>query len=187
MEPFSPEAGPYRTRSSHHVGLAEVTLHVHVQQQYFTGRYRGTSIIRNRRPLGPYSRTMPRALWGSEVVGPGPCNTQGYQPLSSESGTPLPESQGQKQAATVLHVPHSLDSEVVGSGPCVYRGTSLIRKRRTLEPYSRTMSRALWGSEVVGPGPCDTQGYQPLSSESGTPLPESQGQNQAATVLHVPH
>ena len=27
--------------------------------------YRGTSLIRNRRPLGPYSRTMPRALWGS--------------------------------------------------------------------------------------------------------------------------
>ena len=27
--------------------------------------YRGISPIRNRRPLGPYSRTMPRALWGS--------------------------------------------------------------------------------------------------------------------------
>jgi hypothetical protein len=27
--------------------------------------YRGTSLTRNRRPLGPYSRTMPRALWGS--------------------------------------------------------------------------------------------------------------------------
>ena len=25
--------------------------------------YRGTSLIRNRAPLGPYSRTMPRALW----------------------------------------------------------------------------------------------------------------------------
>ena len=24
--------------------------------------YRGTSLIRNRTPLGPYSRTMPRAL-----------------------------------------------------------------------------------------------------------------------------
>ena len=24
--------------------------------------YRGTSIIRNRHPVGPYSRTMPRAL-----------------------------------------------------------------------------------------------------------------------------
>jgi len=27
--------------------------------------YRGTSLVRNRRRLGPYSRTMPRALWGS--------------------------------------------------------------------------------------------------------------------------
>jgi len=27
--------------------------------------YRGTSLIRNSAPLGPYSRTMPRALWGS--------------------------------------------------------------------------------------------------------------------------
>jgi len=27
--------------------------------------YRGTSFIRNRRPLGTYSRTMPRALWWS--------------------------------------------------------------------------------------------------------------------------
>ena len=26
---------------------------------------RGTSLIRNHRILGPYSRTMPRALWGS--------------------------------------------------------------------------------------------------------------------------
>ena len=25
--------------------------------------YRGTSVIRNRRPLGTYSRTKPRALW----------------------------------------------------------------------------------------------------------------------------
>ena len=27
--------------------------------------YRGTSLIRNSAPLGPYSRTMPRALWRS--------------------------------------------------------------------------------------------------------------------------
>ena len=31
--------------------------------------YRGTSLIRNRGPLGPYSRTIPRALWGSSAVG----------------------------------------------------------------------------------------------------------------------
>jgi len=27
--------------------------------------YRGTSLIRNRAPLGTYSRTVPRALWKS--------------------------------------------------------------------------------------------------------------------------
>ena len=27
--------------------------------------YRGTSLIRNSSPLGPYSRLMPRALWWS--------------------------------------------------------------------------------------------------------------------------
>ena len=27
--------------------------------------YRGTSLIRNRLPLGPYSRPMPRVLWRS--------------------------------------------------------------------------------------------------------------------------
>ena len=32
-----------------------------------TGDYRGTSLIRNRAPLGPYSRTMPRVLGGSAV------------------------------------------------------------------------------------------------------------------------
>ena len=32
-------------------------------------RYRGTLLIRNRPPLGPYGRTMPRALWWPEGVG----------------------------------------------------------------------------------------------------------------------
>jgi len=31
--------------------------------------YRGTSLTRNSAPLGPYSRTMPRALWWSEGGG----------------------------------------------------------------------------------------------------------------------
>ena len=31
--------------------------------------YRGTSLIRNCPPLGPYSRTMPRALWKSQGGG----------------------------------------------------------------------------------------------------------------------
>jgi len=28
--------------------------------------YRGTSLIKNSHPLGPYSRPMPRALWWSQ-------------------------------------------------------------------------------------------------------------------------
>ena len=31
----------------------------------FDPAYRGTSLIRNRAPLGPYGRNMPRALWWS--------------------------------------------------------------------------------------------------------------------------
>ena len=37
------------------VGKAGVTLHR-------PGLYRGTSLIRNRQPVGSYSRTMPRLL-----------------------------------------------------------------------------------------------------------------------------
>ena len=32
---------------------------------YSSQLYRGTSLIRKRHPVGPYSRTMSRALWGS--------------------------------------------------------------------------------------------------------------------------
>ena len=32
--------------------------------------YRGTSLIRNSAPVGPYSRTIPRALWWSQGVEP---------------------------------------------------------------------------------------------------------------------
>ena len=31
----------------------------------FSGSYRSTSLTRNRNPLGPYRRPMPRVLWGS--------------------------------------------------------------------------------------------------------------------------
>ena len=34
--------------------------HKHTVQLYM---YRGTSLIRNSRPLGPYSKTLHRALW----------------------------------------------------------------------------------------------------------------------------
>jgi hypothetical protein len=34
-----------------------------------SGPYRDTLLIRNSAPLGPYSRTMPRALWWSQGGG----------------------------------------------------------------------------------------------------------------------
>ena len=47
--------------------------------------YRGTSLIRNRRPLGPYRRTMSRALYGF---------LKGGRLLMSEGGTPAFATQG---------------------------------------------------------------------------------------------
>ena len=41
--------------------------------------YRATSLIRNRHPVGPYSRTMPRLLWWCE----------GGVAVSFERGTPV--------------------------------------------------------------------------------------------------
>jgi len=49
-------------------------------------------------------------------------------------------------AVTVLHVPYSLDSGVQQSLKRDYRGTSLIRNRPPIVPYSRAMPRALWWS-----------------------------------------
>ena len=41
-------------------------LYAYVYHGSITKRlYRGTSLIRNSLLLGPYSRTVPRALWGS--------------------------------------------------------------------------------------------------------------------------
>jgi len=44
------------------------------------GAYRGTSLIRKRHPVGPYSRTMPRLLWRS----------WGGGAVSYQRGTPVP-------------------------------------------------------------------------------------------------
>jgi len=41
--------------------------------------YRGTSLVRNRHPVGPYSRTMPRLLWWP----------RGGGAVSYERGTPV--------------------------------------------------------------------------------------------------
>ena len=40
-------------------------LRVIKKKKKFSVLYRGTSLIRNSLPLGPYSRPVPRALWWS--------------------------------------------------------------------------------------------------------------------------
>ena len=86
--------------------------------------YRGTSLIRNALPLGSNSSPVPRGIEWS-------CGGQrflmGEVPLQIFIFAPLdrvrPTSRG--------------DAE---------RGTSLIRKRDPLGPYSRTMPGDLWWS-----------------------------------------
>ena len=55
--------------------LSAAVLHDH---------YSGTSLISNRAPLGPYSRTAPRVLWWS----------QGRGSVSYERGTPVTKKNG---------------------------------------------------------------------------------------------
>ena len=35
----------------------------HTARRVVQGLYRGTSLIRKRLPIGPYTRTMPRNIW----------------------------------------------------------------------------------------------------------------------------
>ena len=51
-----------------------------VQNSHLTPRYRGTSLVKKRTPLGPYRRHMPRVL--------------GEWTLSYERGTPVVGSHG---------------------------------------------------------------------------------------------
>jgi len=60
------------------------------------GEYRGTSLIRNSAPLGPYSRTMSRALWSS----------WGDGAVSYERGTPV--GFAVLQDGTSAHPPHGV-------------------------------------------------------------------------------
>ena len=52
--------------------MSEVALHLRSQEKHFVaaligpgGHHRGTSLIRNRAPLGPCSRPLAKALWKS--------------------------------------------------------------------------------------------------------------------------
>ena len=77
-------------------------------------KYRGTSLIRNRAPLGPYGRTMPRTLWEgvflmSEVT------------LYTETGFPTASACG---------------AETKG-GPGIFPGTHREREREEREREER--------------------------------------------------
>jgi len=85
--------------------------------------YRGASLIRNHRILAPYSEPVPTTLRWSYGGG---------RFLMSE--VPL------------YHAPHTSTPPTVSPFPRrAYRGTSLMRKRPFLGPYSMAMPKALQG------------------------------------------
>ena len=84
--------------------------------------YRGTLLIRSSKPLGPCSRSMPRALWRSWGGGG-----------SYERGTHF---QGHHRHPRVTLWPYL--------GMRAYRGTSLIRNTSPVGPYGSPMPRDLW-------------------------------------------
>ena len=106
---------------------------------------RGTSLIRNSDPLGPYSRTIPTALrwswWGGAV--------------SYERGTPVPQGATQFQsqvdtgtrAATYHFVPD----------PSTFHesGLKLIRKRSSSEPPFQVL-KSIPGTRFKNPRSHDT-------------------------------
>jgi len=78
-------------------------------------RYRGTLFLRNHSLVGPYSTTIPGALWWPKRVG-----------VSDEQGSPVTRV----DASSYLSV---LDRALHGNqvlNPAPYRGTSLIRNTR---------------------------------------------------------
>ena len=88
-------------------------------------------------PLGPYTRAMPRALpWsygGGSFLGTRyPCKPYILNPTTPQPGGR--EVAGAPMVAVTVQV-------CVSEVPC--RGTSLIRNRIPLGPYSRAMPRAL--------------------------------------------
>ena len=86
--------------------------------------YNGTSLIRNRRRPGPYSRTMPRALWESKGGGL----------LFYERGTPV-GTRDDRLGVRDLFLPCSTLASAGGdAGGGGYRSTSLISNRTRLGP-----------------------------------------------------
>jgi len=71
--------GPRRTPTSLLSTRDGDKLHVSVGVNTIKYNYRGTSLIREPRPLGPYSRPVTRTLWWS----------QGWESLSYEQSIPV--------------------------------------------------------------------------------------------------
>ena len=86
-------------------------------------------------PLGPCSRTMLRALWWSWGGGR-------FLPPRPLLGSALPAF---LKVMSLIAVMFNIQLTFAGSR-LVYRGTSLSRNSPPIEPYSRTVPRALWWS-----------------------------------------
>jgi len=102
--------------------------------------YRGTSLLRNRPPLGTYSSIGPSGGprgGGRFLMSEVPL----YMRAHSGKRPHVYETCGNRSRspATSLHMR-------THSGERPYRGTSPIRKRTPLGPYGRTMPRVLRGS-----------------------------------------
>ena len=98
--PYALRPAPYTLHSAPHAPRPTPTHH----------RFRGTSLMRNNLPLGPYGRPLskgPRG-WGGGFLWArypcrGPCDTP-------RGGDCMKSLQAQNLALTVSYVPYSLDS-----------------------------------------------------------------------------
>ena len=109
--------------------------------------YRGTSLIRNRTPLKPYSRSMPRALWPRPCGDPrgGGCFILARYPSTSVAQMPF-------------HWKRQRDVYPTNTATR-YRGTSLIRN----------FLRTPWQAYACGPVVVLRRGA--FSYERGRPMP----------------
>ena len=94
-------------------------------------RYRGTSLIRNCHPVGPYSRTMPRALRGSWGGA-----------FSSERGTPVERARCFVLLTRTVYVPHLFYADLASQS--AHRG-----HRSRPDEYSSKYSGRLGWTKLV--------------------------------------
>jgi len=138
-EPKGPKGDPSRwvINNSVHATLPHSTLDALPLSRNSTRDvsllpYRDTSLIRERTPPGPYSRSLPEVLLGSQGGG---CFLMSEVPLYPTTDAP--------------HHRHIRHFPPLAPATCdTYRGTSLMRNNPLLEPYSRTTPRVIrwsWG------------------------------------------